>query len=101
MVHRKRSVWGRLVWLIGVGALLAFVGLGSFRAAPPPDLRIAPDRPGIGRRSSVRVTARTRGRGLSLLRVELAQHLLETWACIEGGYDDRDLLSQYYGASPE
>jgi hypothetical protein len=38
---------------------------------------------------------------ISLLRVELAQQLLETWTCIESGYDDRDLLSQYYGASSE
>ena len=103
MVHRQRSVWGRLAWLIGVGALLAFVGLGSFRAAPPPDLRIAPDRPGIGTRSSVRVTARTRGRGLSLLRVELVQGQTSTiltekthqprppWALWEEGVKEEDL----------
>jgi hypothetical protein len=37
---------------------------------------------------------------ISLLCVEFAQQLLETRACIESRYNDRDLLSQYYGASP-
>ncbi len=71
--RRRRGSGGR--WLVGLLAclLLTLGGLASVRVAPSAEVTISPDRPGIGKRAKVRVVARTWGRGLAGLRVEIVQ----------------------------
>jgi murein DD-endopeptidase MepM/ murein hydrolase activator NlpD len=71
--HRGRSSGGWWPLLLLACLLLTLGGLASFRVSPAATVSITPDRPGIGKRASVRVTARSQGRGLAGLRVEIVQ----------------------------
>ncbi len=64
----KRWALGALTLVVVVLALLTW-----FRVGPPPEIEISAELPGIGRRTPVAVRAAEPGRGLSRLRVELAQ----------------------------
>ncbi|MCP3964603.1 MAG: M23 family metallopeptidase [bacterium] len=76
IAHPKR--WG-IVTLLGVAALTA--ALAWFRVGPPPEIEIVPGLPGIGRLTEVEVRVAEPQRGLSRVRVEVAQgELLELLA---------------------
>lgn len=61
-------------WLLGLVLLVAAAGaLVTLRVGAPPALEVAADRPGIGRRTEVSVTASEPKRGLARLEVELVQ----------------------------
>ncbi len=53
--------------------LLAFLGVGYFRAAPRPDITIEPAVQVIGKRTPVKIAIVQPGRGLSHVKVEFAQ----------------------------
>jgi len=65
---------GRLVlaWCLGV-VLLAWVALATFRSGGAPQLTLETDRPGIGPKTHVTLSAEADGRGLGTLRLELVQ----------------------------
>jgi murein DD-endopeptidase MepM/ murein hydrolase activator NlpD len=73
MARQKRS--GRLRGCAVLLLLLfvAFLGLGAFRAGPPPTIEAAADLPGIGKRTTVRVRVAEPRRGLAGVKVELVQ----------------------------
>jgi murein DD-endopeptidase MepM/ murein hydrolase activator NlpD len=59
-----------LAGCLGVG-LLVWVGLGTFRTGGPARLTLETDRPGIGPKTHVTVSAEADGRGLGTFRLEL------------------------------
>jgi murein DD-endopeptidase MepM/ murein hydrolase activator NlpD len=72
----NRSESGRilptLLLVVALGGL-AFLLIGALRAGPVPTIRIEPAKPGIGRRTAVRVTVEEPRRGLGAIQVELVQ----------------------------
>jgi murein DD-endopeptidase MepM/ murein hydrolase activator NlpD len=58
--------------LLFVAAVVALV-LAAFRAGPAPSITAEPDLPGIGKRTTFRITVEEPRRGLSEVRVEVAQ----------------------------
>jgi len=68
--------------------VLVVVGLALFRVGPAPEVTVAPELPGIGPATGIAVRAAESGRGLSSLRVELAQGD-RTWLLAERSYEPR------------
>jgi murein DD-endopeptidase MepM/ murein hydrolase activator NlpD len=63
----------KLLLAIPVLAILAFVAFGIFRAGGPPDIRIEPRMPVIGKRTPVKIELSEHRRGLTHVKVELIQ----------------------------
>jgi len=61
-----------ILLIIGV-VLLAFVGLGFFRAGSTPDIKIEPAMPVIGKRTPIKIEISEPRRGLTNVVVELLQ----------------------------
>ena len=63
----------RRPWLLLVLVITPLLGLALFRMGSPPALEISADRPGIGPRTRIDLTASEASRGLSTLRLTLIQ----------------------------
>ena len=63
----------RMILLIIGAVLLAFVGLGFFRAGSTPDIKIEPAMPVIGKRTPIKIEISEPRRGLTDVVVELIQ----------------------------
>jgi len=66
------AVISLLAVLLCAAALIA-LGVGVFRAGPPPEIRIVAGAPAIGKRTGIKVQVSEPRRGLSSIRMELVQ----------------------------
>ncbi len=78
--------------LSGILAIALLVGaVGIFRVGAPPEIRISPATPVIGKRTPITVEVTETGRGLSTVRVELVQGD-KTEVLAERGYSPRGIF---------
>ena len=73
MINDRRSSTVPLLALLLCSAALIALGVGFFRASPPPKIRITAGGPAIGKRTEIRVEASEPRRGLSSIGIELVQ----------------------------
>ncbi len=72
-MRRSGSTFPKLLLGLVLALLLTAGAIATFRVGGTPKLSLRADRPALGRRTSVRLTAEERGRGLTALNLELLQ----------------------------
>ncbi len=95
MINDRRSSTVPLLALLLCAAALIALGIGFFRASPPPESGITAGARVIGKRTEIKVEASEARRGLSSIRIELGQGD-KTQLLLEKRYQPRGQL-QFWG----
>ncbi len=73
VIERRRPLFRLLFFPFAALLVLVVLGIGMLRVGAPPDIEIRTGAPVIGKRTEVSVSVSEPGRGLSSVKVELAQ----------------------------